>query len=186
MTRDELEKFINDLVDKIKNTKDSDIIEVYFLKIFVKFQCYLTDVFINYALGEKSEKGYCPIRKLNFPDRDTMERFLKMGNKRYIDYYDLAKTTGDIFFVDNPFNIMNQTTNFKMSLQQMESIRNYIAHESEESKRSYLRYCLFDSKFIRPSDFLLKINNSNNYSNLYTFIEDMKNISDLILEKSLV
>ncbi len=174
----------NELIDSSK----SDTYETAFFRIYVKFELYVSELFINYAIGEKSEKDYLPVRLLNFPEKDTMDKFLSIGGKRYVDYYKLAQESSNVFFQDNPFNILSESENYPRILRQMSSIRNYIAHESQESKRSYIRHVLMDNSFIEPGDFLKSEARgiSPKKTNYSLYIEKMVEISDLLLESSLL
>lgn len=71
-------------------------------------------------------------------------------------------------------------------LNQMITLRNYIAHESGEARIKYVKTCLGNGQFIEPSTYLLKKNKRTSKSNYTIYIEKIIEISDLILEEPLV
>ena len=89
-------------------------------------------------------------------------------------------------FIDNPFNLIFDIAENRTMFDQMIAIRNFIAHESGESKRKYILQCLGNGSFINPSEYLMKINRRYSKSNYTIFIEKIIEISDLILEVPLV
>ena len=68
----------------------------------------------------------------------------------------------------------------------MMMLRNYIAHESSESRKRYIKTCLSNGTFVEPSTFLMKKNKRNSKSNYTIFIEKIEEISDMILEPPIV
>ena len=186
VTKLEFDQYLDNLISKIHiSYDDDDVLEMLFLKIFIKFQLYITELFISYAVGISSEKGFAPKRLLNFSDKETMEKFLKIG-KKYVDYYELAINSSYVFFEDNPFSILSETTNYSNALREMVSLRNYLAHESDESKKSYITKCLYNNSFIRPAQFLRKTLKSEKITYLTSYIDKIKEISELLLDKPLV
>ena len=65
-------------------------------------------------------------------------------------------------------------------------LRNYIAHESPESKTKYIRTCLGGGVYIEPCDYLTKKNRRTSKSNYTIFIDKINEISDLVLDPPLV
>jgi predicted phage tail component-like protein len=125
----------------------------------------------------------CGEQKLIFDDEEHLFKMLGIGGKRYIDFYDIAKNNSDLFFKDNPFKIMNEIAEYKTNINYMDAIRNYIAHESHESKQCYIKKCLFDGIFIEPYVFLLKKNGTLSYFS--NFVNNIKNIAKSLIEKPL-
>ena len=63
----------------------------------------------------------------------------------------------------------------------MIALRNYIAHESNESKKKYMQTCLNSKDFIEPGDYLLKVKKGSMKTFYSLYIEKIIEISDLIL-----
>lgn len=159
--------------------------EASFFKVYVKFEVYLTEIFENYCVGLISGKGYCPERKLQFSDKEHLRAILK-GDRQYIEYIKKIEALSKHIFIDNPFNLIFDIAENRTMFDQMIAIRNFIAHESGESKRKYILQCLGNGSFINPSEYLMKINRRYSKSNYTIFIEKIIEISDLILEVPLV
>ena len=159
--------------------------EVSFFKIYVKFEVYLSSVFKNYCIGEENSKGYCPDRKLAFTDEEHLNAVLK-GDKQYIDYLKKIESLSKHIFVDNPFNVIFDVAENSDIMNKMIVLRNYIAHESPESKTKYIRTCLGGGVYIEPCDYLTKKNRRTSKSNYTIFIDKINEISDLVLDPPLV
>ena len=68
----------------------------------------------------------------------------------------------------------------------MISLRNYIAHESAESRKRYIETCLGGGQFIEPYEYLAKINRRKSKSNYTIYMEKIAHISDMLLEAPIV
>lgn len=156
--------------------------EVSFFKIFVKFEKFLSEMFIRYSIGEKSSHNYLPERKLNFIDEEHLRAVLSDGNKSYIDYRSKIEKLGKHIFRRNPFNVIFEESINSTLFYEMECMRNYIAHESEESKRKYKNACLNNNEFIDVGEYLLKINRRKSKTNYTIYIEKIIEISNLLLD----
>ena len=106
-----------------------------------------------------------------------MNAFLRPENKTYIDYPTQIKKLSKHIFINDPFDIIFGDTNNNGTYQNIMLIRNYVAHESGES-RSKLINNLFggrQDKFMEPSNYLLtkeKKTNTTHYSYYVKFIRD--------------
>lgn len=68
MENEELINFIDECNILLQNA-DSDLLyEVIFIKIYVKFEKFLSQMFVKYCIGQTSSAGYTPDRKLEFID----------------------------------------------------------------------------------------------------------------------
>lgn len=130
--------------------------DIAILKIWIKFERYLGDVFLNYSIGNKSETGYSPRLKLCFKDESQFNAFMLDGNKKYVEYINKIEKLSAFIFENNPFDIILEDFERKASFNQLKCIRNYIAHESEESRRKVITCCFGgkEDKFIEPNEFL--------------------------------
>ena len=159
--------------------------EASFFKIYVKFEVYLSCIFKDYCIGKENSKGYCPERKLAFIDEEHLNAVLK-GEKQYIDYLKKIESLSKHIFIDNPFNVIFDVAEFWDAMNKMMVLRNYIAHESPESRTRYIRTCLAGGAYIEPYDYLIKKNRGNPKSNYTIFIEKIIEISDLVLESPII
>lgn len=167
---------LNDLLEEIDKWErliavNNDLIEVAFFKIFVKFERLLLDCVVMYAIGERSSLGYQPNRRLIFSDHDHLRKTITDKN-----YIDVSKRVEDIvkqiFEENNPFTLFFESTD-KDTLIKMQTLRNYIAHESPESKIAYRRKVLPpNGEFMNAADFLSsRKNRTAAISNYSYFIE---------------
>lgn len=156
-----------------------------FFKIYVKFEQYLSKIFESYCIGVPSSKGYCPQRKLAFTDEEHLRAILR-GDKQYIDYIKKIETLAPHIFVNSPFNIIFNVADNNTLFNQMITLRNYIAHESNESRTKYIKTCLGNGTFIEPDSYLTKINRRTSSSYYTIYINKIIEISDLILDPPIV
>ena len=159
--------------------------EASFFKIYVKFEQYLSKIFESYCIGVPSSKGYCPQRKLAFTDEEHLRAILR-GDKQYIDYIKKIETLTPHIFVSSPFNIIFNVADNNTLFNQMITLRNYIAHESNESRTKYIKTCLGNGTFIEPDSYLTKINRRTSSSYYTIYINKIIEISDLILDPPIV
>lgn len=167
------------------SASDTRLYELAFFKIFVKFEIFLTQLFIHYCIGQPSNKGYTPNRKLKFSDEKHLEGILKNSKSAFIDYSEKIQSLSQHIFTDanNPFDLVFLDVNLSTYYNQMKIMRNYIAHESNESKSRYHKNVLGQTNtFIEPCDYLSKIN--RRYSKTYytIYIECIKEMSDILLD----
>lgn len=184
MENDELKNYIQSCKEKL-DVSIPELYEIFFFKIYVKFEVYLSQVFENYCIGLESGKGYCPERKLQFSDKEHLRAILR-GDKQYMDYIKKIESLSRHIFEDNPFDLIFQVEDNVNVFNQMIALRNYIAHESPESKKRYVEKCLGNGEFIEPYEYLIKINRKKSKSNYTIFMEKIESISEMILEKPIV
>ena len=130
--------------------------DIAIFKIWIKFERYLGDVFLNYSIGNPSENGYRHKLKLCFKDENQFNAFMMDKNKKYVEYLSKIETLSTHIFEENPFEIILNDCDRRSSFNQLKSLRNYIAHESEEARRKVIINCFggHDEKFMKPDDFL--------------------------------
>ncbi|NLK92559.1 MAG: hypothetical protein GX273_05420 [Bacteroidales bacterium] len=160
---------------------DKSIYELAFFKIFIKFEKFLSDTFENYAIGNSSIHGYCPNRRLNFEDIDHLNKVIKKENRSFVNHYDLIKNISDCFFLDNPFEIIKTDPKYTTIINQMKSIRDYIAHESDSARNKYVTNVLNDRPFIEPSVHLMTIKKNYNKSYYTYYTKSIIEISSFII-----
>ena len=159
-----------------------EMLELAFFKIFIKFEKFISDIFICYSIGNDSCENYCPNRKLNFNDENHLNALLKKENKSFVNHYDAVFKVSEYIFIDNPFEILSRDANFCSDILNMKTIRDYIAHESSHSTRLYCDRVLNSQNFIKPYEFLNKNKKGKAISNYTHYIELMINASDYIIK----
>ncbi|MBB6001596.1 hypothetical protein [Arcicella rosea] len=162
---------------------DERVYEIAFFKIFVKFEIFISQLFIEYAIGGSSISGFQAERILNFRDRSHLEKVLKGRNSRFIDYTSKIEEISEYIFESdkNPFYVIESAT-YKELFLEMKILRNFIAHESEESKTKYVRKVLNNQVFISVGKHMQnKVSRSNTKSNYTEYIEKMLEVSELLL-----
>lgn len=172
-------------VEIIKPGFNNKLIELAFFKIFVKFEKFMSQIFTHYSIGRKSIQRYKPKRKLGFSSSDQLYDVIRGTNRSYIDIPKLIKTISPHIFKDNddPFFLLFSDPIFANNYQKMQFIRNFIAHESEESKSKYINNVLNSfniTSFINAHEFLLR-NNISGISYYTMFIEIIKRYSNVLV-----
>jgi hypothetical protein len=177
-----------DLIDEIAKwneiltTKSNkDLYELAFFKVFIKFEKFLSDAFENYSIGLQSDYGYCPERILNFIDIDHLYKIIKKDNKSYVNHYESIKNLSNCIFQDNPFEILTTDANYSTDINNMKTLRDYIAHESDTSRNRFIKCLLNNKTFISPNEFLLKKKKTINISNYTHYTNIMTEISGYLI-----
>lgn len=137
---------------------NTDIYDLAFFKIFVKFEGYLITVFKEYICGNSS-MSYTPECKLMFEDLSHFERLIKSNSKgTFIDYLNIIENFSKEVFAQNknPFDCVFADGELKPVYLKMRYIRNHIAHESSESKQTYHKKVLNNLAFVEPNQHLQK------------------------------
>jgi hypothetical protein len=173
---------------ELQNRNNFDnLIELAFFKIFIKFEKYLSQIFIHYATGKKSKLQYKTKRKLGFTTPDQLYNIIKGGGER--NHVDIPKLISNgispHIFRDgyDPFALIFNDVEFTSNYRKMILIRNYIAHESDESRSKYVDSVLRSfniQSFIPVNEFLMK--NKRNGVTYYTyFINILIDYSNILL-----
>lgn len=179
-----------ELLDKIQewdaelSTNDNKYIHMALLEIFIEFEKFLTSAFIEYALGGQGKDNFSPTLRLSFQDEEHLKGLLKC-DKTYIDYVKKIKEIRGFVFEENtcPFNKVFSTADFSTHFSQTQLLRNFIAHQSEESKYKYTHRVLKNqgiNTFIKADTFLKRIKRNTTTSYYSIYIENMKFNSEII------
>lgn len=137
---------------------NTDIYDLAFFKVFVKFEGYLITVFKEYICGNNSS-GYTPECKLIFEDLSHFERLIKSNSKgTFIDYLNIIENFSKEVFITNknPFDCVFADGELKPLYLKMRYIRNHIAHESSESKQTYHKKVLSNLAYEETNQHLQK------------------------------
>jgi hypothetical protein len=120
---------------------DKELLELAFFKIFVKFEKFLADSFIIYAIGGASKTGFVPQRKLPFVDEAHLRNVIMADDKKYSDLpIERVKILSENIFENgqNPFFRTLSDSVFTPNFKEMQLVRHFIAHESDESQKRYI------------------------------------------------
>lgn len=160
---------------------DKKLFELAFFKIFVKFELFVSEIFVHYCIGNKSVHNYLPNRKLEFIDRNHFESIIRNSNSNNIDFFSkMYELAPHIFEDDNtPFIVFNDP-DYNQSIGYMRILRNFIAHESLTSKNKYSK-TLLNNKFIEPYEYLLKNKKGTTTSNYTFYVTSLIDISEYLL-----
>jgi len=158
-----------------------ELLELSFFKIFIKFEKFVSDVFISYCIGNISHKAYCPNRKLNFIDEEHLNAIIKKENRGFVNHYESIFKLSEHIFFDNPFEIISRDAILTSEFNNMKIIRDYIAHESSHARSKYESVLLNNKAFIEPFEFLQKTRRGTAKSNYTHYIEALKNSSEYLL-----
>lgn len=161
------------------------MIELAFFKIFVKFEKFLTNIFIHYSIGKKSVSSFKPKRKLGFTSVNQLSEIIKGSNKSYIDYPKIIAVISLHIFKDqnDPFALIFNDPTFLDNYRKMQYIRNFIAHESEESKLKYLTNVLetYNIRTFKPAYEFLLMNNRRGISYYSIYIKVIQDYSGILV-----
>lgn len=175
--------FWSEEIQKLEG-KISVIYEIAIFKIFVKLEVFLSDLFVYYSIGNPTESGYMPKRKLKFEDEKHFMGVFKNSKSSYIDYLDKIENTSKHIFENekNPFDLIFLEPRYLTYYKEMKVIRNYVAHESNESKDKYIKTVLNNKEYIPPYEYLSKINKKKGKTNYSIYIEVINNIVNILLD----
>ena len=158
---------------------ENNCYDVALLKIWISFEHFLGDLFMNYAIGNASETGYYPKLKIKFQDEEHFNVFMRDKNTMYIEYLEKIEKLSRHIFYDNPFDVLLLDGANKKVYDQIKALRNYIVHESGSAKRKVINTCFCgdERRFVEPNKFLLLKEpvTKNTYYTYYTTI-----ISDIV------
>lgn len=106
--------------------------------------------------------------------------FLREGNKKYIEFPTQIEKLSKHIFEDNPFDVIFLDSTKNDAYKKMIAIRNYIAHESGESRLKFLKCCFGnnESNFKEPNDYL-QTRERTTCKSYYTYYVDI--IKDIVV-----
>lgn len=174
----ELEEQIKDWTSWANQTNSYDIA---LFKIWISFERFLGDSFVSYCLGMPSESGFIPKLKVEFKDEEILNVFIREKNKNYIDYIPAIERFHDYIFEENVFGdaIFFNSEN-KSICDEIKTIRNYVAHESRESKDQYIKHCLSNKEFIGVNEYLKKSPKKKKQSHYSIYIDAIINMACIV------
>ena len=158
--------------------------DVALMKIWVQFEKYLSEIFVNYCIGIPSENGYLPERSIEFKTDTQLNAFLRPENKKYVDYPSQIKKLSKHIFVKDPFDVIFLDSNNNVTYENIMAIRNYVAHESGEARTKLIKnlYAGREDKFVEPVVFLLRKEKSTNTTYFTYYTKFVSDIAQLLTE----
>lgn len=181
---DEIQYWDNYLASiEISSANNHKIYEIAFFKIYVKFERFLSNLFLQYSAGEVSSSGYTPSRRLEFESKEHVHAIIKNKKTSYIEYIDKIENVSDFIFSEssNPFKILYvdpYATYFKNST----IMRNHISHESSESTTKFQKILGESKPLISVGEYLATINRKKSQTNYSIYTNNFKEISIYLLK----
>lgn len=157
--------------------------DIALLKIWIKFEKFIGDLFVTYATGNPSETGYVPDLKIRFQDEEQFNIFMREGTKMYVEYLVKIEKLSNHIFKRNPFEIILLDSVIKPAINQMRAIRNYIVHESGDAKRKLINVCFSgnERKFVEPNVFLKTREKTTNDTYYTYYINTIISVLELLI-----
>ena len=185
-----IEEWNSEMYDKDENKNKDKEKHIHFalLEIFIEFEKFLTNSFIAYALGGKGKNNFAPTLRVQFEDEEHLLGFIKCNNQ-YIDYIKKIQEIKEFIFVENtcPFNKIFSTAEFTTYFKETQTLRNFIAHQSQESKDKYQKEVLRPkgiNSYILVKTFLQRINKRKSISHYSIYVNAIKFYSEIICDAS--
>lgn len=180
---------MNDILNAIElwtnwaNKPENNRYDIALLKIWIQFEKFMANLFIDYATGNASETGYIPPLKLRFTDESHLNIFLREGNRTYVEYPTQIKKLSKHIFSEDPFDVIFSDSNMYNAYNQIIALRNYIAHESGEARTKLLKTCFGNraEHFKEPNEYLLTKERSTNKTYYSYYVDMIANASKLLI-----
>lgn len=190
----ELERQVNNgqnLVSRVKvlglpQVQLEIIAELAFLRVFMAWENFLEESFIRYLVGAASPSGYTPDRFVNPPNMEIAEKLILGEKREYVRWNSTNEVIArsKIYFKDGePYKNALQVATIE--LDEMNTIRNRIAHKSTYSKDKFnqliRRTFGHGIRGMTPGRFLLTPKNASSLTYFNNYVEIIKYTSRIIL-----
>lgn len=164
---------------------DNKRYDVALMKIWVQFEKFMSELFVDYCLGIASENGYLPERSIEFKSETQLNAFLRAENKQYVDYPSQIKKLSKHIFEKDPFDVIFSDSNNNVTYENIMAIRNYVAHESGEARKKLIKniYSGREERFVEPVDYLLRKEKSTHKTYYTYYTTFIGNIAQLLTEE---
>lgn len=179
---------LNEINQTIQNWSDwattptNKSYDIALFKIWINFEKFISELFVQYAIGNPSEAGHKPNLLLQFNSEEQLNAFLR-GDKKYVEYTKKIENLSKHIFLNNPFDVIFLDSNNKSAFNQMVAIRNYIAHESGEAKKKLINLCFNgnDEDFREPNQFLQEREPITKDTYFTYYLNTIRNICNLLI-----
>lgn len=136
------------------------VVELSFLKVYIAWEQFLEDTFVNYIMGRKTRKGY-KVKSFVNPKNFIHAKGIINEGRNYSkwDYDEVIRKS--LLFLKNGYPYKNTLQPISNYLKEMSYIRNSIVHGSSHSMERFKSIVRSKIKYapakITPGEFLLKI-----------------------------
>lgn len=177
MTKSDIETCINHWIEWSNTYRQYDI---GIFKIWMNFEKYYSFLFRSYSMGGSSDSGYSPTLRIVFDSEEQFNIFLR-NNTSFIDYPKIVPKLSPYIFNPNPFDIFINDTVYNEVFRELTIFRNFVAHESEESKAKVKSLSQFtESDLLNINSFLLRNKRGTSQTIFSYYIEKVKEMIDLL------
>lgn len=184
-------KFLDDIAVgltsiEVKNATPQDLFlaEAIAFRLFRIFERFTRAVFLESCVVSTAPSGLPIVSKLQCADWKMAEEILKAGN-RFLDWGNIENTrrlAGLVF--ENGFPVTDLFSPISATLSNLQTIRNFIAHDSDEARRKFTKVI---GSYLPPSilvpdsagKLLLARRNMRNKQVLGTIISDVKELTKI-------
>ena len=144
------------IVDELSAVNGAEQTEQHrFLAEAVTFRLYriyerlVRSAFLHYCVANETLQGVQVVSKLTCPDSETAEAILKSGNK-FLDWGNVVsvRKIADLVFHEG-FPIGNMLAPFHSDLIDLQRLRNFVAHDSQDAEAGFKRA---RTQFVRIGD----------------------------------
>lgn len=161
---------------------DDLLLEYAFFRVYIKFEVLFISLFYSYSVGRSSSSGHSPERKLKFQDEKHLKDTI---NVRYLGFDEksrLKELISNVFISDSVLENFFNSIHYDF-FQKMMVLRNYIAHESLESRNKYIQTCLNNKAYITPKEYLKsKVSKKIPTSNIDYFFNFAESQSNYLID----
>lgn len=121
----------------INAKRRNTLTELAFFRVFSAWEAFLEETFILYMLGQQAPRGRKKVHRYGFPPNEDAAYAWVAGENRYANWNpDKVSGRAKRFFKDGgPF--LAALTSQQNLLSQMKSVRNAIAHDSEDARKKF-------------------------------------------------
>lgn len=125
-------------VDVTSATDDDKFIsEAVAFRLFRAYERFLRAIFLNACTNALTHQGASIVSKLTCPDWETAESILKSGN-RFLDWGNVENTKRNASLIfESGFPISDLLAPVHSDLVNLQKIRNFIAHDSQEATNGF-------------------------------------------------
>ena len=109
-----------------------------------------------------------------FVDAEHFYSLIRPSGAKFIDYYETISRLSKLIFEKDPFSSLVLNADIHEAFERTIALRNYIAHESPESKVKLVKHCFGScmDKFMEPNAYLKARYSKSNHHTSYTMYVD--------------
>jgi len=109
---------------------------------------------------------------------------MRDNGKTYVDYISKIEKMSKYIFENNPFDCIFEDSLNASAFKEMQSIRNYIAHDSNIAEMKYIDKCFSGDKrhFKEPNEYLMSKEKSTKTTYYSYYIELICNMMEFLID----